>query len=56
MILLSTNTYENYMGKSIIEFEQVIERGCGLDVHRDIVVATVMGKGIKTEIRTLQVL
>jgi len=40
------------MGKSIIEFEQVIERGCGLDVHRDIVVATVMGKGIKTEIRT----
>ena len=35
-----------------IEFEQVIERGCGLDVHRDTVVATVMGKGIKTETRT----
>ncbi len=31
------------------EFEQVIERGCGLDVHRDTVVATVMGKGIQTE-------
>ena len=40
------------MGRDNIEFEQVIERGCGLDVHRDTVVATVMGKGIKTEIRT----
>jgi transposase len=33
-------------------FEQVIEKGCGIDVHRDNVVATVMGKGIKTETRT----
>jgi len=40
------------MRKSSTEFEQVIERGCGLDVHRDTVVATVMGKGIKTETRT----
>ena len=40
------------MGKSDIEFEQVIDKGCGLDVHRDTVVATVMGKGIKTETRT----
>ncbi len=40
------------MGLSNIEFEQVIDRGCGLDVHRDTVVATVMGKGIKTETRT----
>jgi transposase len=40
------------MKKRAIEFEQVIERGCGLDVHRDAVVATVMGKGIKTETRT----
>jgi transposase len=40
------------MRKSNIEFEQVIDRGCGLDVHRDTVVATVMGKGIKTETRT----
>jgi transposase len=40
------------MGKSNVEFEQVIDRGCGLDVHRDTVVATVMGKGIKTETRT----
>ncbi len=35
------------MAKRIVEFEQVIERDCGLDVHRDTVVATVMGKGIK---------
>lgn len=40
------------MGKRNIEFEQVIDRGCGLDVHRDTVVATVMGKGITTETRT----
>jgi transposase len=40
------------MGRSNIEFEQVMDRGCGLDVHRDTVVTTVMGKGIKTEART----
>jgi len=40
------------MKRNNIEFEQVIERGCGLDVHRDTVVATVMGKGIITETRT----
>jgi hypothetical protein len=26
--------------------EQIIERGCGLDIHRDSVVATIMGKGM----------
>ncbi len=40
------------MGNSSIEYEQVIERGCGLDVHRDTVVATVMGKGVPIETRT----
>ncbi|MBW6491635.1 MAG: transposase [Lentimicrobium sp.] len=40
------------MDKKTIEFEQVIERGFGLDVHRDTVVATVMGKGIQTETRS----
>lgn len=40
------------MGKSSIEYEQVIDRGCGLDVHRDTVVATVMGKGVQIETRT----
>jgi len=42
------------MSKRDIEFEQVIDRGCGLDVHRDTVVATVMGTGIKTETRTYE--
>ncbi|MDP4240721.1 MAG: IS110 family transposase [Bacteroidota bacterium] len=40
------------MKRNNIEFEQVIERGCGLDVHRDTVTATVMGKGIITQTRT----
>jgi transposase len=40
------------MGRDNIEFEQVIERGCGLDVHRDTVVATVMGKGLQTQTLT----
>jgi len=35
-----------------ITFEQVVRRGCGMDVHRDTVVATVMGDGIKKETRT----
>lgn len=35
-----------------VEFEQVIERGCGLDVHRDTVVATIQGKAIPTTTKT----
>ena len=34
--------------KDIIEFEQVVERGCGMDVHKETVVVTIQGKGIKT--------
>lgn len=37
--------------KEIVEFEQVIERGCGIDVHKEVIVATVRGTGIKTETR-----
>jgi len=40
------------MTANAIEFEQFVKRGCGLDVHRDTVVATVMGQGIKTETKT----
>lgn len=40
------------MGKSDIEFGQVIDKGCGLDVNRDTEVATLMRKGIETETRT----
>ena len=38
--------------KQQIEFEQIIERGCGIDVHKSIIVATVRGTGIKEETRT----
>ena len=37
--------------KEKVEFEHVVERGCGLDVHKANVVATVMGKDIKTQTR-----
>jgi len=40
------------MNKETIAFEQFVERGCGIDVHKDNVVATISGKGIKTETRT----
>lgn len=40
------------MEPNTIEFEQLIERGCGIDVHKETAVATVQGKGIKTETRT----
>lgn len=36
----------------IVEFEQVVERGSGMDVHKETVVATVAGIGIKQETRT----
>jgi transposase len=37
-----------------VEFDQVVIRGCGLDVHKDTVVATVQGEGIKEETRTYE--
>lgn len=40
------------MEKAEITFEQVVARGCGMDVHKDTVVATVAGSGIKTQTRT----
>ena len=36
----------------VVEFEQIVERGCGMDVHKETVVATVSGRGIKQETRT----
>ena len=40
------------MKRNTIEFEQVIEKGCGIDVHKETAIATVRGKGVKTETRT----
>jgi transposase len=34
-----------------VEFEQVIERGCGIDVHKSLLVATIRGTNIKEETR-----
>jgi transposase len=36
------------MKKNYIQFEQVVERGCGMDVHKEVIVVTIRGKGIKT--------
>ena len=38
--------------KPIVTFEQVINRGCGHDLHEKTVVATVDGQGLKRETRT----
>jgi len=34
-----------------IEFEPIIEMGCGIDIHKKVLVCTVRGKGIKIETR-----
>jgi len=38
--------------KQHIEFEQIIEKGCGIDVHKKVIVATIRGVGIKEDTRT----
>jgi len=38
--------------KNEVVFEQVIERGCGIDVHKKVLVATIRGSGIKEETRS----
>ena len=40
------------MKKDLIKFEQVVERGCGMDVHKETVVVTIQGKGIKTQTKS----
>lgn len=40
------------METQTIEFDQVVSVGCGMDVHKDSVVATIAGIGIKQETRT----
>jgi transposase len=36
----------------VIEFPQLIERGCGLDVHKETVVATIKGIGVTEQTQT----
>lgn len=38
--------------KEPITFDQVIERGCGIDVHKKVIVATIRGTGIKETTKT----
>jgi transposase len=38
--------------KRIVEFTQMIDRGCGLDVHKETVVATIRGSGITEQTKT----
>ena len=42
------------MEQAQIKFDQVIACGCGIDVHKDTIVATVRGEGIKEETRTFK--
>lgn len=39
------------MEPQTVNFEQVVSRGCGIDVHKKVVVATINGKGLKQETR-----
>lgn len=34
-----------------VSFNQVVSRGCGLDVHKKVVVATINGEGLKAQTR-----
>ena len=38
--------------KEEIGFEQLVERGCGIDIHKKVLVATIKGTGIKEETKT----
>jgi len=40
------------MKKEEIVFEQIIERGCGIDVHKDVIVSTIRGTSIKESTKT----
>jgi transposase len=40
------------MEKSEVTFEQIVERGCGIDVHKSVIVATIMGLGLKITTKT----
>jgi len=37
-----------------ISFDQVVKRGCGIDIHKDETVATIGGEGISTKTRSFK--
>jgi len=40
--------------KDFIQFDQVVERGAGMDVHKEIIVVTIQGKGIKMQTKSFK--
>lgn len=38
--------------RNLVEFAQLVEKGCGIDVHKSVIVATIKGTGIKEETRS----
>lgn len=40
------------MGKEGIAFDQLVGRGCGIDVHKKVLVATIRGTGLREETRS----
>ena len=57
MIILLNKNYSTFersikMKKEEIGFEQIIERGCGIDVHKDVIVSTIRGTDIKESTKT----
>ena len=37
-----------------VHFKQVVSRGCGMDIHKKVVVATVQGEALPKETRKLE--
>lgn len=42
------------MKKDFIQFDQVVERGAGMDLHKEVIVVTIRGKGIKTQTKSFR--
>lgn len=40
------------MNTQTVNFDQLIERGCGIDVHKNLIVATIQGVGLQEETRS----
>ncbi len=40
--------------KDFIQFDQVVESGAGMNVHKEIIVVTITGRGIKTQTKSFK--
>ena len=38
--------------KKAVKFKQVVYRGCGIDVHKQVIVVSISGTGIENETKT----